>query len=71
MTFSPEFRLLCDLTVSDYVMDSVATGDSQRRHNFFLFYSLLIFEVFFVCDFCFVLFCFEGEIFGVNISIIQ
>ena len=69
MTFSPEFRLLCDLTVSDYVMDSVATGDSQRRHNFFFFYSLLIFEVF-LCV-IFVLFCFEGEIFGVNISIIQ
>ena len=63
MTFSPEFRLLCDLTVSDYVMDSVATGDSQRRHNFFFFYSLLIFEVFFVCDFCFVLF-WGGDIWG-------
>ena len=51
MTFFPEFRLLCDLTVSDYVMDSVATGDSKRRHHFFFFFSLLIFEVF--CGFFF------------------
>ena len=61
MTLSPEFRLLCDLTVSDYVMDSVATGDSKRRHHFFFFFSLLIFEFFFFFDVIFVLFCFEGE----------
>lgn len=64
MTFSLEFMMLCDLSVSDYVMDSSASGFSSSRFVILslFFYLLTQFEVFF--------FLFVGEVFWVNISII-